>query len=318
MKTIGFPIPRKENENRRAITLETIKLINSSGHIKIEKGYGDVLGISDEDYISAGVKVVDRKDVFCCDVICNPKAGTPKEYDKVFPGQIIFGWIHAVQGVEITNYFIDNKLTGYAWEDMFYKGQHVFWENNFIAGEAAFIHALTLWGSHQKGLKVAIIGRGNVAQGAIGVAERFGFEVEVFNRHMEELLREKVNDYDIIINCVLWDVLREDHILARADVARMKKNSLLIDVSCDEGMGIETSRATTFDDPVYWEENVLHYVVDHTPSLLYRVASNSISMAIVPYLNQLIEGNVDQVMQESLTFAKGEIVNRKINEFQDR
>jgi N5-(carboxyethyl)ornithine synthase len=318
MKTIGFPVTRKENENRRVLTLESLRLIEKPENVFIESGYGEVIGISDEDYRTLKAKIVKREKVFEQDIVCNHKAGSPSEFDAFKEGQIIFGWIHAVQGRAITEFFIENKLTGYAWEDMYYKGRHVFWENNVIAGEAALIHALTIWGRIDNGVKVAVIGRGNIAQGAIRYAEKLGFSVDIYNRHMESLLRENVDKYDIIVNGVLWDTSRKDHILYVDDVKRMKPGAMIVDISCDDRMAIETSYPTSFENPTFVAHGVLHYVVDHTPSLLYKTASKSISMLLPKYINQLMKDMPDADLQKAKIFEDGKIIDDRIKKFQNR
>jgi N5-(carboxyethyl)ornithine synthase len=315
---IGFPVPKKENEKRRAITLESLRNISYPDKIFIESGYGEVLNIEDDDYLKAGANVVSREEVFEQKIICNPKSGSIKEFNMIKKKQIIFGWIHAVQGREITDFFINNELTGFAWEDMFCQNKHIFWENNSIAGEAALLHALSLWGRMDKGIKVALIGRGNVAQGVNRIAEKLGFDVDIYGRNMESLLKRNVGIYDVIVNAVLWDINRKDHLIYKEDLKKMKKGSLIVDVSCDDNMGIETSHATTFDEPVYYVDNILHYVVDHTPSMFYKTASRSISNAIVPYLNQLISGELSDILLSSKIISNGVIIDDRIRKFQKR
>ena len=50
----------------------------------------------------------------------------------------------------------------------------------------------------------------------------------------------------------------------------MKPHAMIIDVSCDAHCAIESSQPTTFTHPVYEIDGILHYAVDHTPSLFHR------------------------------------------------
>ena len=75
MKSVGFPISHKENENRRAIVPEDIKKISHPEMLYFEIGYGNVLGIEDKDYINAGANVVSREEVLKKNVVCDPKIG---------------------------------------------------------------------------------------------------------------------------------------------------------------------------------------------------------------------------------------------------
>ena len=266
MKTIGFPISHKENEKRRAIVLKDIKKMKHPELLYFEKGYGEVLGISNQEYTECGCHVVSNTETLSQDIICEPKIGDADYLEKL-NGQIIFGWIHATQNRDITDKLICHKLTAYAWEKMFLKGQHVFWRNNELAGEAAVMHAFQCYGKMPYETKAAVIGRGNTARGAMKVLNMLGADVRQYDRKTEELLRDEIGQYDVIVNCILWDVMRKDHIIYREDLKRMKKNSMIIDVSCDRNGGVESCIPTTIEKPIYLENGILHYAVDHTPSL---------------------------------------------------
>lgn len=317
MKTIGFPISHKENENRRALIPQDLKKIRHPENLFFETGYGNVLGISDQTYISAGAQIAPRYEILKKNIICDPKIGDA-EYLQYLEKQTIFGWIHAVQNRDITDKLITGKLTAYAWEDMFKAGRHIFWRNNELAGEAAVMHAFQCYGRMPYETKVAVIGRGNTARGAIKVLNMLGADVVQYDRKTESLLREEISQFDAIINCVLWDVNREDHIIYKSDLKRMKRNSLIVDVSCDRNGGIETSIPTTIDKPTYMIDGVLHYVVDHTPTLFYKTFTYNNSSAIAPYINMLVQDDLDEVLKDALIVRDGEIIDSQIILFQER
>lgn len=82
LKTIGFPISHKENEYRRAIVPEHIAQISNPEYLYYEEGYGKVLGISDEEYISLGCHICSHQEVLEKDVICDPKVGDADYLEK--------------------------------------------------------------------------------------------------------------------------------------------------------------------------------------------------------------------------------------------
>lgn len=317
MITIGFPISSKENEFRRALLPAQIEEIDKPENLYFEEDYGQVIGFSNQDYIDAGANIVSREEVLAKDIICDPKIGDAEYLDRL-DNQIIFGWVHAVQNKEITDKIIEKKITAYAWEDMDYSGRHVFYRNNEIAGEAAVVHALQFHGEMLYNSKVAIIGNGNVAKGAYKILSMLGADIISYNRRTEGLLREEIYKYDIIVNAVLWDTEREDHIIHETDLEYMKKNAYIIDISCDENGGIETSIPTTIKDPVYKVNDILHYVVDHTPSIFYKTSSESISYAVVNYINELLSNNYSNTLKKALIIEKGRIIDERINKFQHR
>lgn len=317
IKTIGFPISKKENENRRVIIPSDIKKLKYRGGLYFERGYGDLLGIRDEDYEACGCQVASRDEVLKQDIICDPKIGDA-DYLESLDGQVAFGRIHAVQNRDITDKLIRGKLTVYAREDMYEDGRHVFWRNNELAGEAAVFHAFASYGKMPYNCKVAVIGRGNTARGACKMLDKVGAEVVQYNRRMEGLLRKEISDFDVIINCVLRDVKRKDHLIYREDLAKMKKDSLIIDISCDENGAIETSRPTTIEEPTYTVNGVVHYVVDHTPSIFYKTFTYDNSKIIGKYLEELQEERPGKTLSDALIIENGKILDQRIIDFQNR
>lgn len=317
-KTVGFPISYKENENRRALMPKDAKNIANAGQIYVETGYGDVLGIDDQEYINAGFHVASHNEILKKDIICDAKIGDEPFLADLNPGQVVFGWVHAVQNRDITDILVNNKLTAYAWEDMFESGRHVFYRNNELAGEAAVMHAFQCWGEMPYNCKVALLGRGNVSRGALKLLSMLGAEIIVYDRKTEKLFRQEIGQFDVVVNAVLWDTHRKDHILYKEDLKRMKKGALIIDISCDKNGGIETSIPTTIEDPVYIEEGIMHYVVDHTPALFYKTVSESLSYECTKYIDYLITGDSSEVLKECLIIENGIIKDQRINEFQHR
>lgn len=317
MKTIGLPVSHKENERRRALVPEDIERIKHPEQIFIEKGYGDVLGFGDEDYRKTGIHVVTREEVLTKDIVCDPKVGDA-EYLGQLSGQTIFGWIHAVQNRDITDAIIKSKLTAYAWEDMFEDGRHSFWKNNEIAGEAAVYHAYMCHGVFPYGSKAAVLGRGNTARGAARALNYMGAETTVYDRKTESLFRSELGRYDVIVNSILWDTSRKDHIIYREDLRRMRPGALLIDISCDRSGGIETSIPTTIQEPTYIVDGITHYVVDHTPALFWKTTSDSLSKVFSRFIDELIEDRPGDVLLKAKIMEKGTILDPKIIAFQNR
>lgn len=317
MKSVGLPISHKENERRRALVPGDIIQIVHPELVYVESGYGSVLGYLDEDYRKTGIHVVSREEALSKDVICDPKVGDA-EYLGQLNGQTIFGWIHAVQNRDITDALIKSKLTAYAWEDMFEDGRHSFWKNNEIAGEAAVYHAYMCHGVFPHGSKAAVLGRGNTARGAARALNYMGADTTIYDRKTEHLFRSELGLYDVIVNSILWDTTRKDHIIYREDLKRMKPGALLIDISCDRGGGIETSIPTTIQEPTYIVDGITHYVVDHTPALFWKTTSDSLSKVFVRFIDELIEGCPGEVLSRARIMEKGNILDPRIIAFQNR
>ena len=319
MKTVGLPISHKENEKRRTLIPSDIYKLFHPELIYIETGYGEVLGYSDEDYTVHGINVASRDEVLRKDIIADPKIGDA-DYLELLDDQTIFGWVHAVQNRGITDKIIDHNLTSYAWEDMYENGRHCFWRNNEIAGEAAVFHAYMCHGVFPYNTKAAVLGRGNIARGAIKTLNYMGAEVIQYDRKTETLFRKELGQFDVIVNGILWDTSRKDHIIYREDLGRMKRNALIIDVACDRNGGIETSVPTTIENPTYQVDGITHYVVDHTPSLFWKTTTESLSAEFVKYIDFLIEDRAQDVdvLRDCHNFEKGQILDIRIIKFQNR
>lgn len=319
MKTIGFAISHKENEHRRALIPEHLRSVKHPEMVYVEQGYGVVLGYTDNEYLDMGAKIVSHDEILKKDIICDPKIGDA-DYLNHLDGQTIFGWVHAVQNRDITDILVNNHLTAYAWEDMYDRGRHCFWRNNEIAGEAAVIHAFMLHGLFPYDAKVAVIGRGNVARGVVKTLNYFGAQITTYDRRTERLFRDEIGDYDVVVNAILWDTSRHDHIIYRDDLLRMKPGAMIIDVSCDRNGGVETSIPTTIEHPDYLVNGIRHYVVDHTPSLFYKTTSLSLSLETVRYLDYLVAGypKDNTILSKALIVERGKILDQRILDFQHR
>ncbi len=317
MKTVGFVISHKENEKRRAMMPDDVAKVKNREYLFFEKGYWNAFGIEDAEAEKMGIQFVSRDEAKKKDIICDPKIGDA-EYLSSLHDQTIFGWVHAVQNRGITDQIIDSRLTAYAWEDMFDSGRHVFWRNNEIAGEAAIMHAFQCYGDMPYNAKVALIGIGNVARGALKILTLLGADVTVYTRETEALLSKELENYDVFVNALLWDVSRKDHIIYREDLKRFKPHALIIDISCDRAGAIETSVPTTLEDPTYIVDGIMHYVVDHTPSLFYRMVSHELSKIVAEYIDELITGEITYVLSAAKIIDQGKIIDKRINQYQNR
>lgn len=318
MRTIGFPISRKPFEKRRAITPDDIKkYVKSANNIYIESGYGKVLGIEDCDYEKLGCNVVSREKVLMQDIICDPKIGDA-EYLGNLNDQILFGWIHAVQNKDICDKIVNGSNTAYAFEDMYENGVHSFYRNNQLAGEAACLHAFLNHGFLPLNKKIAILGNGNTSKGAQNILIPLKAKVKIYDRYDEKKFIEEMDQYDVIVNCVLWDVTRKDHIINYDDFARLKKDCLIIDISCDHNGAIEGSHPTMLDNPTYKINGVTIYGLDHTPTLLFKEATQSISMVVARFLDELLEEKEGEVLSNAKIINHGIIIDNRIKKYQNR
>lgn len=318
MRTIGFLISHKNGERRRAILPSDLVKVRNTQYLYFEKGYGDSIGYSDDEYKKYGCNIVSRDIVLDCDIIADVKLGDADYLNEIPQNKILFGWAHAVQNLDFTTNMINNKHTVIAWEEIFEDGRYIFYRNREVAGEAAIMHAFRYCGKMPYDTKVAILGNGQTAKGALRILHGLGAEVDVFGRKLESLFRKKMFDYDVLVNCVMWDTSRQDRIIYREDLKKMKKGTLIIDISCDPELEIETSYPTTIDNPVYEIDGVIHYTVDNTPAMYPITVSKVLSEGIVKYIDNLVESeicNYPKSLFDAIVINSGEIIDEHIIKF---
>ncbi|MFI5731040.1 N(5)-(carboxyethyl)ornithine synthase [Kribbella sp. NPDC051587] len=130
-------------------------------------------------------------------------------------------------------------------------------------------------------------------------------------------------EHDIVVNCVLQDTAAPLTFLVDEDLDQFSPGSVIIDVSCDEGMGFSWAKPTTFTDPTFVVgDNILYYGVDHSPSYLWDSATWEISEALIPYLSTLLAGpkawQENETVRRAIEISDGVIQNPAILDFQGR
>lgn len=318
MKRIGFLISRKNNEKRRALIPRDLAKITHPNQLYFEKGYGESLGISDDEYIERGACILPREKILECEILVDVKLGDGDYINNLLPGKLLVGWAHAVQGLDFTTAALAGKHTVLAWEEIFEEGRYLFYRNREIAGEAAIIQSFRYCGKMPYDTKVAIIGNGQTARGALRVLYGLGATVDVYNRSLECLFKQKMFEYDVIVNCVLWDTNRTDRLIYKEDLKKFRPGTMIVDVSCNHGLEIETTHPTTIDNPVYVVDGVIHYAVDNTPAMFPITVTNHLSEKFADFVDQLIDDELSEELQKAIVINKGTIIDPNIVAYRNR
>lgn len=282
-----------------------------------ETGYGTNLGFSDEAYKAYGVNMVSRAQVLESDAIVDVKLSDADYFDLIAPGKLLIGWAHAVQNIEFTKAVLEGNHTVVAWEEMFEDGRYIFYRNREIAGEAAILQAYLFCGKMPYDTKVAILGNGHTAKGSLKILHGLGAEVDVYGRRLEDLFKKNMNQYDVLVNCVMWDTSRTDRIIYKEDLKNLKSGAMIIDVSCNPNLEIETSRPSSIDNPVYTVDGIIHYTVDNTPAMFSHTVSNIISKEFSNLVDKFAKGNWTDMIRRSIVINKGHIIDKDIIEFRE-
>ncbi|MGF1877375.1 N(5)-(carboxyethyl)ornithine synthase [Photobacterium frigidiphilum] len=248
----------------------------------------------------------------------------------------------------------------YIWSANGQVGRHTFYKNNEMAGYCAVLHSLQLKGidgHYGDQRKTIIFGFGAVSRGAIYALKAHGFrDITICIQRPEDEVREEVLDCnyvriragsegearmvvvdhdgttrsltdliseaDIIVNGTYQNTENPTDFVIEAESACLKPNSLIIDVSCDEGMGFFFAKPTTFKSPMFKYETIDYYAVDHTPSYLWESATRSISAALIVYLPIVLAGrdswHQNDTIRKAINIDGGVIQNPSILSFQKR
>ncbi|MBU0984366.1 MAG: NAD(P) transhydrogenase subunit alpha, partial [candidate division Zixibacteria bacterium] len=220
-------------------------------------------------------------------------------------------------------------------------GRHTFYKNNEMAGYCAVLHALQLRGidgHYGRQRKTIIFSFGAVSRGAIYALKARGFrditiciqrpdhEVreEVLDCHYvriregregeprmlvvehdgsESPLIDLVSESEIIVNGIFQEPDHPIMFVTEDERSRLQPGCLIIDVSCDDGMGFDFAKPTTFKDPMFKVGTVDYYAVDHTPSYLWESASRSISAALIVHLPTVLAGRESWQQNETIRRA---------------
>lgn len=318
MKTMGFLISHKDGEQRRAILPKQVAQLSHPENLFFEKGYGRSVGVNDKEYIKAGANIVEREECLKCNIIADVKLGDADYLNQISESKIMFGWAHTVQNIDFTSDMLRKNHTVVAWEEIYENGRYIFYRNREVAGEAAVMQAFRYSGRMPYDSTVAILGNGQTAKGAMRVLHGLGAKVDVYGHRLEKLFKEKMFDYDVIVNCVMWDTSRTDRIIYKEDLRKFKPGTLIIDVSCDPHLEIETSHPTTISNPVYVEDEVIHYAVDNTPAMFPITVSKVLSEGIVNYIDIMLEKDFEdypESLKKATVILNGCIRDERIKTF---
>jgi alanine dehydrogenase len=237
---------------------------------------------------------------------------------------------------------------------------HVFHKNNEMAGYCSVLHALELaglTGDYGRRLRAAVISFGATARGAVTVLNAHGVsDVDVVTHrainevaspiHSARMMHFALDDddpgrclvlrdgrpvpmaeflagHDIVVNCVLQDTAAPMMFVTSDELGSFGSGSLIVDVSCDEGMGFSWARPTSFAEPMFTVgNNIRYYAVDHSPSLLWDSATWEISEALLPLLRPVLAGpgswEANDTVRRAIEIRDGVILNPRILSFQHR
>src|ERR1700730_6687666 len=320
---IGVPKEIKEQEQRVGLLPSAAEQLKRRGHsVLVEKNAGVGSGYSDEEYKKAGAEIVDSaKDVFArADMIVKVKEPLPAEFSLLRQGQILFTYLHLAASKPLTEALLKSGVTAIAYETIQVGNRLPLLEPmSEVAGRMSVVMGANFLAKYNGGSgvllggvpgvlpgRVVVVGGGTSGVNAARMAMGLGAEVIILDVDLERLryldlamekahtlysseanLNELMPGCDLLIGAVFFPGAKARKLMTRAMLRKMKRGSVLVDISIDQGGCAETSRPTTHVDPVYVEEGVTHYCVANMPAAYARTATQALTNVTYRYIELL-------------------------------
>jgi alanine dehydrogenase len=337
---IGVPKEIKTQEHRVGLLPSGVYQLVKHGHqILVERNAGTDAGYPDPDYAAAGAKLVDsHEEAFRADLVVKVKEPVPSEYAFLRQGQVLFTYLHLAANRELTDALLASGVTAIAYETVTRNQRLPLLEPmSEIAGRMSVIvggHFLAkphggkgvLLGGVPGVLpgKVVVLGGGTSGVNAARMATGLGADVTILEVDVERMrflditmsathtlysseahLTELLPAVDLLIGAVLVPGAKAPKLVSRNMLRSMKPGSVFVDIAIDQGGCAETSRPTTHDDPVYFEEGVLHYCVTNMPGAYARTATQALTNVTYPYIEALAEQGLAEACRKFIGLAQG-------------
>ena len=351
----GMLKDKKDGEHRVICTPTEVRSIVAAGaEVLAESGCGAAAGFPDAEYAKAGAMISSAEDIWeRCDMVAKVKEFLPEEYPLMRPGQILLGCIHPAANPEEVDALLESGCIAFTAED-----SHRYASPNCeAAGKQGALFGLesmlTINGGKGRyvggfagapRMRVLILGAGVVGRGALEVLYALGAECTVMDINvgvLGELLSEyhsqinallctkeaiaaRLPETDMVLNCVKWDKRRTDFLIDREMLALMERGSVIVDISNDDPGAIESSHETSFANPRYVVDGIVHFAVSNIPSAVAASASVAYAAEMLPMIISIIRDGVrgccakNGYYRRSLVAYKGYLTHEETSAVQRR
>jgi alanine dehydrogenase len=356
---IGIPKEVSFQENRIPLTPLSVALLVNNGHdVMLESNAGLAANFTDTNYSEQGAQIVyDTKKVYEADIIIKIAPPTKEEVEMMKPGQLLISALQlSTLKADCLHALMKKKITAMCFEHLEDEGGSltVVRAMSEIVGATSILIAAEYLSNifEGKGLmlggitgvpptEIVIIGAGTVGEYAARTAISLGAEVKVFDPSIYKLrrlqnnigtrvftsvvqpivLEKAITTCDVAIGAIRADDGRSPQIVSEATVSKMKPNSVIIDVSIDQGGCFETSEITNHTHPVFRKYDVIHYCVPNIASRVARTATYALTNIFTPILLDIGEqGSLKNVIwqkagiRNAVYIYQGHLTNKHMGE----
>jgi alanine dehydrogenase len=340
---IGVPKEIKVREYRVGLVPASVKEVVLHGHdVIVQHDAGAGIGVSDKEYQAAGAKIIaSPEEIFAqAEMIVKVKEPQPKECEMLRGGQILFTYLHLAPDPKQAMGLKKSGCTAIAYETVTDNNGRLplLAPMSEVAGRLAIQAGAHCLEKEQGGsgillggvagvapASVVILGGGVVGLNAARMAAGFGARVFLLDnsiRRLEEIdtlfapkittiFSNKVNienyvlQADLVVGAILVAGAATPKIVTKNMLKKMRPGSVLVDVSIDQGGCFETSRPTTYDNPIFIEEGIVHYCVANMPGAVPRTSAFALNNATLPFVLALANKGYKQALLDDPNLLNG-------------
>jgi len=334
---VGILKEIKIEEHRVSMTPAGVEVMIQNGHaVLVEKSAGVDSGFSDAEYITAGAEMIDTPgEIYSrSDMVMHVKEPLPSEYELIREDQIIFTYLHLAALEELTRVLIEKGSINIAYETIQKDDGSLplLTPMSEVAGRMAIQQGAKYLEMAQGGQgillggvpgvdpgMVVIIGGGVVGTHAAKMACGLGAKVYLLDLSLDRLrylsdimpsncfllvsspanIRDLIKRADVVVGAVLIPGAKAPRLITREMLKTMKKGSVLVDVSIDQGGCFETSTPTTHSDPIYIVDGVVHYCVANMPGAVAKTSTLALTNATLPCAVEIANKGWKKAMKEN-------------------
>jgi alanine dehydrogenase len=340
---IGVPKEIKPQENRIGLTPQSVKTLTSNGHVVlVEKDGGFEAGFDNDQYKSAGAKIIDKaEDIFNdSEIIVKVKEPLSNEVKMIKENQIIFTYLHLAATKELTQGLINSKSVCIAYETVTDNNGRLplLAPMSAVAGRMSVQAGAHCLEKNQKGrgvllggapggdpANVVILGGGVVGENAAIIATGMRAKVYIVDKSEERLkqlsqifgdkiipqlsektdLNKLISECDLLVGGVLIPGAEAPKLITKNMLKSMKRGSVIVDVAIDQGGCVETSKPTTHANPTYIVDDIVHYCVANMPGGVPRTSTFALNKATLPFLEKLAKDGYKKALKKDDNFLAG-------------
>jgi alanine dehydrogenase len=342
--SIGIPKENQKIESRVSLTPEAVEILTGNGHeVFLEKGAGKAANYTDNNYSEKGGIILDNKaEVFQSDLVLKLDAPTLDEIKLMRPKQVLISTLNlSRQTKDLIEGLLRKKVTAISTESIrdennTYPVTH---SMSSIAGNTSVLIAGEYLSNTRDGkgvmlggisgitpTEVVILGAGTAAEYAVRAAMGLGAFVKVFDQSVyrlrrlqnnlgyrlhtsvfhQRVIKKALKSADVLIGAIHLADKGPRFFITEDMVKGMKKGSVIVDLSIDQGGCVETSECKTQTDPVFTKHGVIHYCVPNIPSRVARTASIALSNVFLPILLDICDsGGINNKLRDDKGLRHG-------------